>query len=113
MNLAILELETIERLGGRFAGTGQPGANREFRLRLRQQSQALLQGTRDKKNITAMRIDIAHQLFNPFAGRPLAITEVMSNGGLQIFSEHIGGAVSMIVHLSAHPKEEVIGVFKL
>ena len=83
MNLAVADFESIDSLLGR-AVLSAPQYFTELREPrwLRQKCQALFKCPGDEINIPQMRINITHELLDPFARRPFFITEGQGYGWL-------------------------------
>ncbi len=91
----------------------QPATQRKPALRRRDQRHALLQRARDEKNIPHVRVKVAHEFFDAFARRTVAVAERVRHGGLQIFSQHVERADDFVMQFRPHAQQKIIGGLKL
>src|ERR1051326_2008395 len=77
MNLSILETKTIHQLFGWF--TPERRANELAQswqaFGRGPQRQPLLESSSNKINVSRMRVEVAHEAFQPLAGRTLQVTD--------------------------------------
>ena len=59
-----------------------------------------------------MPIDIPHEFLDPFAGRTLGVTEVVSHPRLQALAQDFHRPVNVIMHFRAHSQHEIVGVLE-
>ena len=60
-----------------------------------------------------MRIHDAHEFLDAHAGRSVAVAEVGGDGRLEIFSQHVGRAIRVVMHLGADAEQEIVGGLQL
>ena len=67
----------------------------------------------DQVNVARVSVEIAHELFDPFAGGSVAIAKVVGDGGLNAFPQHIDRSPHVVMNLVADAQEKIVGGFEL
>ena len=110
-DFAVHKQKAIHRF--RRLAFGQPRAQRKFPRSGGQQGHALFQRARDEEDVAHVRVKVAHEFFDAFARRAVAIAQAERHGGLQIFAQRIHRAVGLIMQFRPRPQQKVIGGFEL
>src|ERR1700679_2873168 len=103
MNFAVAESETVHRLG--FSARKITAERKSARLP-RHERHALFERARDEKNISHVRVKIAHEFLDAFARRAVVIAERVRDGWLQIFSKHVHRTVHFVMQFRPRAQQK-------